>query len=366
MPAGFFTPSVLEINDLGTLDELRSVWRTLLEQTPRPAFCQTLDWLQCNLRHCGPQSRLRALCIDEHGETTGITVLIERSVGRRIELSLPSVGGDTLWPLGAHPWSQWLPVGHHLRRAWSRRHVLDLRGLPDPEGMTTRSLHAAGWNVHAQPWTGTTTLRLEGSWDKFWSRLSPAVRQLVEFGEQRLAAIGPTNFVRFRPQGSDNNAPRFPPEVYEHCLHVALNDDDSLPRADSWLNAPARHQYQRDLLPWAWRHAAADLCLLFAGPQPIAFRFHTLAFGHLRTAWIGVDAEFRELPLATLLLIRVLRDSFQRHDQELDVGPTHPDVARDWNGAPTPLRRFVIGTKGPIIATEPEDSHLSNIYADLD
>jgi hypothetical protein len=169
------------------------------------------------------------------------------------------------------------------------------------------------------------------------------VRSLVELGEQRLTTLGPMNFVRFRPLGTDRTGPQFPDELYQDCLNIALNDEQQLSRADSVLNAPERHLFLRDLLPWAWRHSAADLCLLLSGSRPIAFRFHTLAFGHLRTIWTGVDAEFRHLPLGALLLFRTLRDSCHRGDVDLDLGPMHADVARDWQGTLTPFRRFIVG-----------------------
>ncbi|MBC7818785.1 MAG: GNAT family N-acetyltransferase, partial [Planctomycetaceae bacterium] len=182
---------------------------------------------------------------------------------------------------------------------------------------------------------------------------------LVELGEQRLASHGPTSFVRFRPQGTDRTGPHFPDELYQDCLNIALNDEQQLSRADSVLNAPERHLFLRDLLPWAWRHSAADLCLLLSGSRPIAFRFHTLAFGHLRTIWTGVDAEFRQLPLAALLLSRTLRDSCQRGDEELDLGPTCADVAHDWHGTLTPLRRLAVGASAVTSTVlQPEEMNL--------
>ena len=96
--------------------------------------------------------------------------------------------------------------------------------------------------------------------------------------------------------------------------------------------------------------------------RPIAFRFHTLEFGHLRTIWSGVDAEFRQLPLAALLLFRTLRDSCQRGDVDLDLGPTHTDVARDWQGTLTPFRRFIVGASAVTSSPQlPEEMSLYGI-----
>ncbi len=337
------THSVFEINDLATLAELQPLWSELLRQTPRPAFCQTFEWLQLYWTHFGDRQRLRVLCVERDGDTVGLTVLVEQQTLGRRELTLPSVGSETLWPLGTNSYWSWLAVGSHLRTELTRKHVLDLRGLSDPQDRTLVALNSAGLPVRSWPWTSTSVVSLADGFTTFWSQVAPSLRNLVELGEQKLTAIGPTNFVRFRPQATDGTIPQFPDELYQDCLTIALNDEKQLARADSVLNAPERHLFLRDLLPWAWQHAAADLCLLLVGSRPVAFRFHTLALGHLRTVWTGVDAEFRQLPLATLLLHRTLRDSARRGDVELDLGPTHADVTRDWNGTQAPHRRIVAG-----------------------
>ena len=343
--------SVFEINDLATLAELQPLWSDLLRQTPRPAFCQTFEWLQLFWMHFGERQRLRVFCVECDGDTVGLTVLVEQESHGRRELTLPSVGSETLWPLGTNSYWSWLAVGRHLQTELARKHVLDLRGLPDPQDSARAALNAAGLPVRSLPWTGTSVVRLVDDFATHWSQVSPSLRNLVELGEQRLAALGPTNFVRFRPQATDRTSPQFPDELYQDCLNIALSDEQQLARADSVLNAPERHLFLRDLLPWAWQHSAADLCLLLIGSRPVAFRFHTLAFGHLRTVWTGVDAEMRQLPLATLLLHRTLRDSAGRGDVELDLGSTHTDIARDWNATQIPLRRIVAGAFAPCSPT---------------
>lgn len=352
---------VLEINELATLAELQPLWRELIHKTPRPTFSQSFEWFQLYCEHFGDQVRLRALCLDEGGDTAGLTVLVERTIHGQRELTLPSVGGETLWPLGANPAAQWRAVAKHLRTDLARRHVLDLRGLPDSHGKINAALHAAEASVQTHPWSGTTALDLTAGFEPYWSQVSPSVRSLVELGEQRLATLGPTNFVRFRPQGTSRTGPHFSDELYQDCLTIALNDESQLARADSVLNAPERHSFLRDLLPLAWQHSAADLCLLLSGSRPIAFRFHTLMFGHLSTIWTGVDAEFRRIPLGPLLLFRTLRDSCQRGDMELDLGPTRTENRRDWHGSRIPLHRFVVGSSAPMtLAQQPEEICLND------
>lgn len=345
-------PTVFEINDLVTLSELQPLWRDLLATRPRPAFAQTFEWLQLYWSHFGERQRLRAFCVEHAGETTGLTVLVEQQRRGRFELTLPSVGAETLCPIGSDSYWTWRGIGEHLHTELSRKHVLQLRGLTVPQDRTLAAFNELGLSACSRAENPTSVVRPTTDFAAFWTRVSPAVRNMVELGEQRLASFGPTNFVRFRPLATDAAEPQFPDELYQDLLSVALNDESQLARHDSILNAPERHAFLRDLLPWAWQHAAADLCLLLIGSRPVAFRFHTLAFGHLRTVWTGADAEFRQLPLDTLLLHRTLRDSVQRGDVELDLGPTPADIARDWNATQIPLRRIVAGAFSPSNAVQ--------------
>lgn len=270
-------------------------------------------------------------------------VLIEQEAHGHIQLTLPSVGSETLVPLGMNSDGSWRAIGDHLRSELTRKHVLNLRGLSDSRDHARTALSAAGLLVRAQAVSANTVIRLPDDFGTYWSQTSASLRKLVELGEQRFASLGPTNFVRFRPQVADHTTPQFPEELYQDCLNVALSDETQLARADSILNAPARHRFLRDLIPCAWQQAAADLCLLLVGSRPVAFRFQTLIRGHLRTIWTGADSEFQQLPLAALLLHRTLRDSTQRGDNELDLGPTSADVAVDWNGSHVPLVQLVAG-----------------------
>lgn len=335
--------SVFEIDDLATLAELETLWADLFQQTDRPAFCQTFEWLQLYWSHFGDRQRLRAFCVERGGDTVGLMVLIEQEAHGQTQLTLPSVGSETLVPLGMNSEGSWRAIGDHLRSELTRKHILNLRGLSDPRDHARTALIAAGLPVRSQLWSANTVIGLPDDFGSYWSRTSASMRKVVELGEQRFAALGPTNFVRFRPQATEHTTPQFPEELYQDCLNIALSDETQLARADSILNAPARHRFLRDLIPCAWQQAAADLCVLLVGSRPVAFRFHTLIRGQLRTIWTGADSEFQQIPLAALLLHRTLRDSTQRSDNELDLGPTAAVVAVDWNGSHVPLVQLVAG-----------------------
>ncbi len=396
--AEFGSHSVLEINDLATLSELEPLWNELRQTTNRSSFCQSLEWLQLYVRHFQNQvgstkSRLRVFVIDDAGDTSGIAVLIEHSQRGGADLRLPSIGNETLWPLQAgfsttipicsptpcgsdgspcgsdDPHSSessrpqgpglrshnWHAITEHLKAELTRNKTLDLRGIPDPNGLSSQSMESVGITTHLQPWSSFTTISCRQDFDMYWQGVSPRLQQLISQGEHRLATQGAVTFERFRPQITDEADPYLPAGLYERCLKVALNDETQLPRSDSVLNDPSRHDFLRDLLPLAWRCASADLCLLSIGQRPIAFRFHTLAFGHLQTVWTGVDADFRSLPLTSVLLHRTLRDSFRRGDIELDLGHIDADLAMEWQGATTPLCRITVGDGAQQLTTSNND-----------
>ena len=138
---------------------------------------------------------------------------------------MPTVGTETLCPLGTNSYWSWLAVANLLRPELARKHLLDLRGVADPEDRTLSALNAVDLPVRSLLWTGTSAVRLESDFASFWSRASSPLQSLVELGEQRLSALGPTNFVRFRPQATDQMPPQFPDELYQDCLNIALNDE---------------------------------------------------------------------------------------------------------------------------------------------
>lgn len=332
-------PSVFEINDLDTLLELEPVWNELLTKAVRPTFSQTLPWLRLFAEHFADTHRLRTFCLDEQGETTGFTVLLERAAHGIRKLTLPHVGWETLQPIGASAEKNWKVVVQHLNSELSNRHVLDMCGLSDVEGNLKQTLQSAGHRLGQRSVQHTAAVRLNKPSEptSHWATGNSVA-------EQHLATQGHVHFARYRPLRQSGASPQLPSELYEHCLRVALNDEANLSKSESVLNEPARHRFLRDLFPLTWSQAAADLCLLFLDKRPIAFRFHTLAFGHLQTVWTGVDAEFREWS-ANVLLQRTIRDSLERQDLEIDLGPTSAEDAAHWNATLRPLHHWTVGAR---------------------
>lgn len=337
--------SVFEINDLATLVELQPLWHELLAKTPQPHLCQSFEWLELYWRHFGDRQRLRAFCVERGGQIQSLVVLVELATSGGAVTMLPSIGTESLFPVGDTSPNCWAAVLRHLQAELSRRRVLDLRGLPLMPDEITLLKHASGQPLQSQPWSGTTILPRPRSFATYWAGVSPAVRQRVESGEQRLAGLGPVQFVRVRPQASGRIDPEFPHKLYQDCVNITLNDERQLNCSNSVLNSPDWHSFLRDMMPWAWHRSQADLCLLLLGSRPIAFRFHALVHGRLRTIWTGADSEFRHVPLTSVLLHRTWQDSLQRGDHEVDLGFTHPDVARNWNGLHLPRQRIVVGTQ---------------------
>lgn len=83
-------------------------------------------------------------------------------------------------------------------------------------------------------------------------------------------------------------------------------------------------------------------------------------------ARVCADNEFMTEPCVleindlAALLFRTLRNSCQRGDVDLDLGPTHAENARDWQGLLAPLRRFVVGASA--VTSSPQLPEELNLY----
>lgn len=337
--------SVVEINDVATLLELKSEWNEQWAETPRATFSQTLEWLALYDRLCLKANRLRAFCVEAGSEAVGFAVFIERSQAGWVTLSFPRVDCQVLRPVGADLRRIWNAVLQHLVTDLRHRHVLDLHGIVAGDFDVATCARAQRSKICQKQQGSVVRLRLSAPRGGLSRSQEDAERQDLGVAERKLQAHGRVRFVRFRPVLQPSASLDCPAELYEQCLAVALNDEASLLQDGSVLNDEQRHRFLRELLPLTWRHAVADLCLLLVERRPVAFRFHTQTAGRLQTVWTGTDSEFHDLPLGALLLERTLRDSRLRRDQELELTPNATDEVQNGNAVSISRSRVLIGAK---------------------
>ena len=84
---------VQEIRSIDELGEIRSLWQSLLAETPGASFFQSLDWLEVYWKHFGADQKLRVLVATEAGQPVGIVPLVVHpeatKVGRLRFLTYP-------------------------------------------------------------------------------------------------------------------------------------------------------------------------------------------------------------------------------------------------------------------------------------
>jgi hypothetical protein len=75
-----------------------------------------------------------------------------------------------------------------------------------------------------------------------------------------------------------------------------------------------------DVHETACRHGAADVNLLFFDRRPVAFLYNYLLDGNLQTAWMGSHPDVNVEDALSLLVARMIQDSFERGDGSIDLG----------------------------------------------
>jgi hypothetical protein len=75
---------------------------------------------------------------------------------------------------------------------------------------------------------------------------------------------------------------------------------------------------------------AAEMNLLFIGGKPIAFAYNYFWNGYVFGLRMGYDNEYARCGAGTVLLARMLRDSFERGDQIVDFGSEYLEGKRRW------------------------------------
>ena len=75
---------------------------------------------------------------------------------------------------------------------------------------------------------------------------------------------------------------------------------------------------------------AADISLLSVGGVPVAFAYCYQSAGYVYGLRMGFDAEQAHEGAGTVLMARLIEDSFQRGDRIVDLGSEYLDCKRHW------------------------------------
>jgi CelD/BcsL family acetyltransferase involved in cellulose biosynthesis len=329
--------NVWELNDPEQLAQYRADWQHLLEQTPGGTLFHSLDWLLTYWRHYGSRQRLRVLLVADAGTLRGIVPFVVRTEATRVGvvrvLTYPLHDwGSFYCPLGSDVATTLQAALTYLRTTHRDWDLLDLRWITSSElDRTGQAMRLAGFSAQQQPWTQTSLIDLARlDWHTYWAGRTSRWRNNVRRSERKLAAAGEITYLRYRAEpGSDVPMdPRW--DLFEQCVALAGRSWQALADDGTTLTHEGVRDFIRDAHGMAAGHGAVDINLLLISGMPVAFAYNYVWRGWVYGLRMGYDAARARDGAGSVLMHRMLQDSFQRGDQLFDLGAEYHDAKRYW------------------------------------
>jgi CelD/BcsL family acetyltransferase involved in cellulose biosynthesis len=330
-------PRVTEINDIHALQHYQMCWRSLYQQTREASFFQTFEWLQSYWRHYGDGQQMRVLVVSSGGMPIGIVPLTVRRERTRIGavrvLTYPLHDwGSFYGPIGPNPTATLMAAMRHLNatpRAWD---MLDFRWINRDvdHGRTALAMQLAGLPHREWTWKTTHLVSLAGTWDAYLSTRSSKFRRMLRGCETRADRAGDVAYHRYRPLSAaeGDGDPRW--SLYEECVDLAERSWQGASEHGTTLSHKGVDCFFREVHAVAARQGAVDVNLLRFDGELAAFAYLYHVGGRLYGVRMGYDPGKANLSPGTLLLARMLEDSFQRGDTHVDLGSDPADYKQRW------------------------------------
>jgi len=351
---------VREFRDMESLRPYREIWNKLLAQTDGASYFLSHDWLENYWHHCHADQQLRVLLIECDNEDTpnnsqviGILPLVVRHettrLGRVRVLTFPLHGwGTSYGPIGPDPQTTLAEGCRHLAAAKRDYDLFDLRWLDDRRGlgeMASQAMQHAGFRNRRALWFDAYHVNLQelgprSGWEAYWASRTSHWRTNVRSNLKKIAKLGPIEYVRYRPLGTafGQDDPRW--DLYETCVELAARGWQGSRPDGTTLSHPQVRDYLRNAHEVAARFGAADINLLYVAGQPVAFAYNYAYRGHVYGMRAGYDPAFKALGAGSALSYYMLRDSCQRGDRVLDLGPGNMPSKINWLNEVVPCYHY--------------------------
>lgn len=327
------------VTEIKTFDELvghRLVWRKLWGETPGASFFQSYEWFETYWQHFGKDQALRVLAVHSCDEVIGLLPLVVRTERTRIGpvrvLTYPLHDwGSFYGPIGKNPTATLLAGLRHIKESPRDWDILDLRWvdrLGQDRTRTPTAMRQVGFEPSEQVWMLSAIVRTDGSWESYWAGRTSKFRNNICRAEKRLAAMGKVEFLRQRFQGEPDEDPRR--DLYEICHDLSLRGWQSRQDKGKTLAHPEVAAFLRDVHEWAVSLGCAEINILTVNGQPVAFAYNYVHEGRvfgLRTAY---DPDYAAASPGAYLRFCMIRDSFERGDREVNLGPGYLESKKHW------------------------------------
>lgn len=320
---------VVEINDIESLRSYHLAWTALHAETPRASFFQTFEWLENYWRHHREGQTLRVLIVRASGRPIGIVPLVERVEPSRL-------GPIRVLTYPLDDWSAWFgPIGlnqtatlalamKHLANGprtwdvfvprWTAHDTTD-------RGRTEHAMRLAGMPAKVEDHAITSVLQIDrfANWEAYLSSRTAKVRHEIGRQRRQLERDFEVGFTRHRPQPlrCGDGEPGW--ELYEQCLAIAVKSWQATSRTGNTLCHGSVAELLSDSHESAARLGMVDMNVLTLDGQPAAYYYGYHCRGEILGLRTGFDPN---LPggAGSVLLSKLIEDSFDRGDRRLDMG----------------------------------------------
>jgi hypothetical protein len=333
--------SVAEINSLDRLDSIRLLWRDLWLKTRRATFFQSMEWLESYIQHFGDEQFLRVLVVSLNGRHFGIVPFVVRNAESRLGnvrvLSYPLDDWGVFYgPVGPHPAATLSAALRHVKQTRRNWDLLDLRYI-DADGVdhgrTRNAMRGCGFQAYTRSWRDSAVVQLEGNWSDYFGSRNAACREQYRHSEFELSQHGKVEFVRNRREltGGAERAERW--DLCEEFLQMHGREKTAVSRGGAWGAVARNGDCSKDFLSSAHaaaaRAGAADVSLLYVDGKPVCAAYGYCSNG--RVDGVALASAGDALPAAgTVLIGRMLRDSFDRGDESYVFPIRNTEFAAPW------------------------------------
>ena len=319
---------VIEINDVRDLDSLQLTWNALVAGTPRASFFQTYDWFRSYWQHFGEGQKLRLLVVRAAGRAIGIVPLCVRreryTVGTLRVLTYPLHDwGVWYGAIGADQAATMFMAMRYLqqsRRDWDLMDLRWCRAQEQETGRTARAMRAAGWSPSRRRYQETSVVDLSTGWDDYLGSRTGKWRGNIRRQLRQLDTMGDIEFHRHRPESAaeGDGDPHW--EFFDACVAIASRSWQGSSATGNTLSHIRVRQFLRETHQAAARLGKVDMCLLTVNSTPAAFAYNYHWDQSLFGLRMGFDSSISQRGLGSALMFRMLEDSCNRKDKQLDLG----------------------------------------------
>lgn len=340
-------PEVVEINQIEDLDRYQLLWKSMVGDTPNATFFHSLDWLRIHLTH-NPQLQLKALVIFSMGNPIGIVPFVRQSgnsfLGNVTSLSLPVHDWcANIGPLGPNPTGTLTAALKYIRKQPRDWDTMELALTEPPfnfERLMT-ALEITGFSAQTKARSSSGIVQTNTNWPAYLTRRPAGFVNRLERLRERLPDLGPTSYVRYRPEGFARGEadPRW--DILKDCLNLARQHWQGRTRGGALIVNQTSGDFLTRLHEVATHSGALDLNLLLVKDEPAAFFYNVQHFGRCQTVWWACNPEFAKFGIDRILLAHMIQDSMERGDAWIDVGRDGVGRWRPWMTRMAVTRQFI-------------------------